>query len=238
MAQLNAIQQSIITSIENFKSGSRGVVVSFETVLQDYWGASSCNPNNIQFFLNALKSFPVLQASAKKLLPRFGNFSIKLDNDNTSPDKSKKQYIVTNLDTIKENGEKVKIAKRHKDAYRAEVEKFVACEHTSLLHDKQVKSVALNAFEFDADKSQKAIESAIKKQILDLLKANPDSGADAIRNIVNNTVAEVMKPENIKPLREKAREQIAERKELQEKCNKAGLPDRNVSEVTPVTQVA
>lgn len=194
---LNATKKLISEAVANYRDGSRGVVKAFEAVLTGYWGADSCNPDNIEFFLNALKRFPVLQNTAKGLLPKFGKFSIKLNNELTSKDKKEKVYTVKNDET--------KATKEEKAKYRIAVKEFVAAEYTSLVHEKSVN--VTTEFTFNADKSAKALKAALVKQLKDMMKANESADASVMRRLVDNAIHEVFSQESVAKIRKDAKEE-------------------------------
>lgn len=205
MAKLNATQTLILESVKNFREGSRGLVKSFEVVVSDYWGKDSCNPANIEFFVNAIKRFPQLQkAVINDLLPRMAKLTIKMDKDNTSADKKEKAYTVVNWKPNAEKGE-VATTKEEKVAFRTFVKSFIEAEHTSLLHDK--KTVARTEKSYDLEKSAKSIRSSIQSQI----QAAIEGGAniDVLRNMALKAVSDMFAADNVRELRNKAEKKAA-----------------------------
>lgn len=205
MAKLNATQTLILESVKNFREGSRGLVKSFEVVVSDYWGKDSCNPANIEFFVNAIKRFPQLQkAVINDLLPRMAKLTIKLDKDNTSADKKEKAYIITNWKHDATKNE-VPVSKDDKVAFRTFVKSFVAAEHTSLLHDR--KTVARTDKSYDMDKSAKSIRSSIQSQISAAIEGG--ANIDVLRNMALKAVSDMFAAENLRELRSKAEKKAA-----------------------------
>lgn len=220
--KLNATQIAIVKAIETFKQGSRGIVTVYENVLADYWGKDSCNPDNIQFMLNALKRFPQIQRIAKNLLTEwtpekaitiqkeidgkmqdvkvtgFGNFKIKSTRSGTDV-----TYTVVNH----EDG----MTKQEKAAFRSYTKSFAALELTSLMHEKKTAAIIDKAFTFDKEKSAKAMRQAIQRQVEDFFKANPAADPSMMRAIVGKTLDDVFNSENIKTTREKVKETLAKK---------------------------
>lgn len=192
MAKLNATQQAIVKAVSNYREGSRALVMVFETVIQSYWTTDSCNPVNVEFFLNAIKRFPQIQNAVRTtLLPKFGKFEIK----QVSGAGKDKEYTVANWKP--EEGEQG-ITKADKLAFREAVRSFIANEYTSLLHEKKVAEKMNKAF--DMDKSAKSVRNSIMSQI----KAAIADGQnlDILRNLVTQSVEDAFKTENIREARQ------------------------------------
>ena len=200
MAKMNATQLLIIESVKNFREGSRGLVKTFEVVATDYWGKDSCNPANIEFFINAIKRFPQLQrAVINDLLPTMAKLVIKMDKDNTSADKKEKAYTVTNWKHDAAKGE-APVSKEQKVAYRNAVKAFVAAEYSSLLHTDKTKE--RDAKSFDLDKSAKSIRTSIQSQLQQAIENGANT--DVLRNMAIKAINDLFTAENMRDLRSKA----------------------------------
>lgn len=193
----NPTKKLISEAVSNYRDGSRGIVKAFEAVLTGYWGSDSCNPDNLQFFINALKRFPVLQNTAKGLLAKFGKFKVKLNMEETSKDKKDKVYSIVNDEN--------KATKEEKAKYRIAVKEFIAAEYTSLVHEKSVS--IQTEFTFDKEKSAKALKSALVKQLKDMMKANGSADASVMRRIIDNAVHEVFAQGSVAKIRKDVREE-------------------------------
>lgn len=176
MKQMNAInprQAAFLSAFNADTSSARNVVIAFEDVMSAYYDVDGdrFSPINIEFVLNVMASRPKLQKTAKKLISTLGEFSIKVDMDNTPADKSVFFYTVAN--TKVENR-----SKADRDAVRAEflakVNEFKAKELTSLIEWSKAQEPKREAPEFEVKKASDVVSKAISKQI----QAAIESGAD------------------------------------------------------------
>lgn len=148
--KLNQRQQALVNSLEQFKSGSRGVVVAFEGFLQDY--VKSFSAHELDFIFTALKRQPRLLKAAKIIIGHELPVEIK---------KVKGQWTCTN----KEN-----LSKSEKSKAREAVKKFIAEELTSLLNHKKIKVVVEYSWEKKSagfkKQVQDALDNGIDKQLM------------------------------------------------------------------------
>lgn len=198
MAKLNQTQVAIVKAVEAYKAGSSGIVRAFEQTVHGFWHVDSCNPMNVQFMLNALKRFPVIQRTAVALLTKKGDkalayFDIKKDKEG--------QFTVKNQEGI---------TKEMKVIARRNIAKFIAMEYTSLSHDKDVKV----EIKFDADKGANSIRNAIFAQVKAMLAVNGDVDEAIINNMIIKATADALSSE----ARTKA---AAEAQKLKDKAAKA-----------------
>lgn len=181
MAKLTATQQTIVNAFAVYKEGSTAVVRAFEAAIHNFWHVDSCNPTNLEFFLNAAKRWPVLQRTAVALLTKKGDealayFEIKKDKEGVF--------------TVKNQAD---ITKAMKVIARQNVAKFIAMEYTSLMHEKSIKIEV----SFDAGKAANSIRNAIMAQVKAMMAANGDVDKAIITKIINDATAEALNEENM-----------------------------------------
>jgi len=150
--KLNKRQQSIVLSANNLKNASREAVRQFELVLLEYWNIGgevgrSCNPEDIQFFLNAYKRNTHWCNAARLLLKQYAPVDVKKKGDG---------YTVTN---------KKNITKKAKIAFRAEVRKLIALELNTLLHHPSIKTDI--AYDWNNRRAglKRQLEEAVKNNV-------------------------------------------------------------------------
>lgn len=202
MAKLNAAQVTILEAFAAYKSGSVAVVRAFEMAISNYWNVDSCNPTNLQFFLNAAKRFPVLQKAAVALLKRkeeeaLGYFSIKINKETG-------EYEITNAKDV---------TKQMKAVARLNVKKFIEASYTSLLQEKKIAK-GVSELSFDKEASAKAIRTSIQSQIKAMLAAQGNLDKNIIRNLVNSAMEEAFSADSVKKAK-------ADADKLREKATKA-----------------
>ena len=207
MAKLTATQQIIVNAFAVYKEGSTAVVRAFESAIHNFWHVDSCNPSNLEFFLNAAKRWPVLQRTAVALLTKKGDealayLEIKKDKDGVF--------------TIKNQSD---ITKQMKVIARQNVAKFIAMEYTSLMHEKSIKF----DISFDADKAAGSIRNAIMAQVKAMMAANGDVDAEIIKGLITKATADALSEEFM--LKAKvAGQQLKAKAEEAEAKKAAGLP--------------
>lgn len=144
--KLNQRQKALVQALEQFKSGSRGVVVAFEDFLTDY--TSSFSAHELDFIFVALKRQPRLLSAAKIIVAH---------------------ELPVTLKTVKGEikcSNKEDLSKRDKVNARAAVAKFKALELSSLLNHKKIK------VEVKYDWAKKS--ASFKKQVQDALDNGVD----------------------------------------------------------------
>lgn len=200
MAKLNQAQQAIANAFAVYKEGSTAVVRAFEQAISGFWHVDRCRTENLEFFVNTAKRFPVLQRTAVALLSKKGDkalgyFDIKKDKDGVF--------------TIKNQAE---ITKEMKVIARRNVAKFIAMEYTSLMHDKDI-SFELS---FDADKAAGSIRNAIFAQVKNMIAVSGAADVEMINNLILKATKEALGEESMlkaqiegKKLADKAAEQQA-----------------------------
>lgn len=154
--KLNQRQQALVNALEQFKSGSRGVVVAFEGFLQDY--VKSFSAHELDFIFTALKRQPRLLNAAKIIIGHELPVEIK---------KVKGQWTCTN----KEN-----LSKSEKAKAREAVKKFIAKELTSLLNHDKIKVVVEYSWEKKSTTFKKQVQDALdngvdKQLMIDMITA-------------------------------------------------------------------
>lgn len=200
MSKLNQVQAAIAQAFAVYKEGSTAVVRSFETAIHNFWHVDRCRTENLEFFVNTAKRFPVLQRTAVALLSKQGDkalgyFDIKKNKEGV--------FTITN---------KADITKEMKVIARQNVAKFIAMEYTSLMHDKDM------SFEitFDADKAAGSIRNAIFAQVKAMIAVSGDADVSVINNLIAKATADALSKESMlkaqmegKKLADKAAEQKA-----------------------------
>lgn len=176
MAKLTQTQATIAQAFASYKNGSTAVVRAFEMAIHGYWHTDSCNPTNLQFFLNASKRFPVLQKVAITLLKQTDEKALAYLN--IKKDKASGEYVITNAKDI---------TKEMKVKARQNVAAFIACEYTSLTHEKSVK---VNV-EFTQDMAAKSIKASITNNLKKMLAENADTDVALLMKMVNDSISEV-----------------------------------------------
>jgi hypothetical protein len=161
MPTLNARQQAQVNAIANFKAGARGVVEQVELTLAEYIGKDSFSPNNLEFFLNAMKRTPRLQTVFRKILPSIVPVQIK--------GSAKTKFKVTN----------VELTKKLKLKARQEVKAFTALALGSLLDHPSIKV----EIEFDWTKKS----ASLATQMANLMK-NEGITKDQLMKVVDLAV--------------------------------------------------
>lgn len=149
--KLNKRQQSIVLSANNLKNASRKAVEQFELVLLEYWNMGgetnrSCNPEDIQFFLNAYKRNTHWCNAARLLLKQYAPVTIT---------KKGGSYVVVN---------KKDITKKAKVEFRSQVKKLIALELNTLLHHPSIKI----DMAYDWNKKKQSL----KRQLTEAVKNN------------------------------------------------------------------
>lgn len=207
MAKLTATQQTIVNAFAVYKEGSTAVVRAFENAIHNFWHVDSCNPTNLEFFLNAAKRWPVLQRTAVALLSKKGDealayLEIKKDKEGV--------FTVKNA---------ADITKAMKVLARQNVAKFIAMEYTSLMHEKSIKF----DITFDADKAAGSIRNAIMAQVKAMMAANGDVDAEVIKTLITKATADALSDESM--LKAKMAGQALKAKAEEAEAKKAaGLP--------------
>ena len=189
MAKLTATQQSIVNAFAIYKEGSTAVVRSFEQAILNFWMVDRCRTDNLQFFLNAAKRFPVLQKTAVNILKfgerdKEGTKGFAIGYFDVKKDKETGEYTVTN---------KADITKEMKVAARNNVRAFIANEYTSLMNVKGIKVDV----EFDIKKSGASIKASITNNLKKMLAENADADPKILMKIAMDAVAESFMEENI-----------------------------------------
>lgn len=207
MSKLTNTQALIAKAFADYKSGSTAVVRAFESAIHGFWHTDSCNPTNLEFFVNTAKRFPVLQRTAIALLSKKGDealgyFEIKKTKDG--------------LFTIKNQGD---ITKAMKVKARQNVAKFIAMEYTSLMHEKSIKF----DITFDADKAAGSIRNAIMAQVKAMMAANGEVDPEVIKTLITKATSDALSEESM--LKAKMAGQ-----ELKKKADEANKP-KGVSEL-------
>lgn len=128
-AKMTKFQKDVTTAVAAYAKGSAKLVRLFEMAATRYWNEDSRTVDNLQFFLNAIKDFPVLQKAAFESVKTFGKFDAQLENGVVS---------LTNK----------KVTDEQRKKYIEAVEAYVAMQYNSLLaaHNKNL----LKAFDFDS----------------------------------------------------------------------------------------
>lgn len=139
--KLNKRQTALIQALEQFKSGSRGVVVAFEGFLQDY--TTSFSAHELDFIFTALKRQPRLRAAAKVIVTHELPVTIKT---------VKGELKCTNKEDL---------SKRDKLKAREAVRKFIAKELTSLLNHEKIKVTVEYSWEKKSAAFKKQVQDAI-----------------------------------------------------------------------------
>ncbi len=159
--KLNKRQTALVQAIEQFKSGSRGVVVAFEGFLQDY--TTSFSAHELDFIFVALKRQPRLLSAAKVIVTHELPVEIK-----------------TVKGVIKCNN-KEDLSKRDKLKAREAVRSFIAKELSSLLNHEKIKVTV----EYSWEKKS----ASFKKQVQDALNNGVDK--EILINMIEAMRAEV-----------------------------------------------
>lgn len=192
MSKLNATQIAILSAFSQYKTGSTAVVRAFEKAVSDYWNVDSTNPQNLAFFLNASKRFPVLQKAAVKLLSRKDAKSLK--------DGGALAYLQVKLN--RESGEyeittiTKDITKQMKAQARMNVKDFIACEYNSLLQETKIAK-AVAELSFDKEATAKAISQTIQNQIKNMIAVQGGVNKDVMRRLVNEALDTAFSEESI-----------------------------------------
>lgn len=191
MSKLNAVQTAVVNAISAYKNGSTGVVRAFEQTMLDFWGEGRCQPHNVEFMVNALERFPILQKAAIKLLKQkgadaLGYFTFKLVDVKTPSGKVKRVYEIKN---------QADITKEMKLVARQNIKAFVANEYTSLLHEKGVKAKLEKAF--DASKAEQAMMRTITAQLKAYMLEHDGIDLDLLRGMADNAIKAAFAKENI-----------------------------------------
>lgn len=197
MSKLTNSQAIIVKAFAEYKNGSTAVVRAFEHAIHNFWHVDSCNPTNLEFFLNTAKRWPVLQRTAIALLSKTGDdalayFEIKKDK--------------AGVFTVKNQAD---ITKQMKVIARQNVAKFIAMEYTSLMHEKSIKL----EISFDADKAAGSIRNAIFAQVKAMLAANGDVDEAIIRNLIGKATTDALSGESMAKAKvdaEKLKAKVAE----------------------------
>lgn len=183
MATLNKAQQAIAAAFAQYKEGSTAVVRSFEQAISDFWLVDRCRCDNLTFFINAAKRWPVLQKTAINILKfsakdadgskgfALGYFDVKLD-------KKTGEWVVTNKEGI---------TKEMKLAARQNVRAFLANEYTSLMN---VKGIKLDVA-FDLDKSASSIKASLTSALRKMLEDSADADPRIMEKLAASALAEV-----------------------------------------------
>ncbi len=194
--KLTQTQQVIADAFAAYKNGSTGVVRAFEQAIHGYWHQDSCNPTNLQFFLNVSKRFPVLQKLAMQLLTKKGPEALAYLE--IKKDKKTGEFVITNAKDI---------TKEMKVVARQNVAKFIANQYTSLFHEKSVKI----EITFDVTKGAATIQNAIFAQIKAMEAAHGNIDPAIIHKMINDAAAKALGEESLlkakleaKKLKEKA----------------------------------
>lgn len=143
--KLNNRQQALVKALEQFKSGSRGVVVAFEGFLQDY--TMSFSAHELDFVFQALKRQPRLLNAAKAIIAHELPVEIK---------KVKGEWKCKN----KEN-----LSKRDKLKAREAVKKFISKELTSLLNHDKIKVTVEYSWEKRSASFKKQVQDALNNGV-------------------------------------------------------------------------
>lgn len=196
MAKLNPTQQAIADAFVQYKEGSSAVIRSFEKAILDFWMVDRCRCDNLTFFVNTAKRFPVLQKTVINVL-KFGEKDptgekgLALGYFDIKKDKETGLYTVTNKVAAKEG--EIAITKEMKSAARKNVRAFIANEYTSLLNVKGIKVEVA----FDITKSGASIKASITSNLKKMLAENADADPAILQKIAMDAVAEAFKAENI-----------------------------------------
>lgn len=185
----NPTQIAIAQAFAQYKQGSKGVVRAFEQAIKGYWTTDSCNPTNLEFFLNQAGHFPRLQKVAKSLIDnKFGKFTFKATKNKETGMIS---YSVVNSED--------KATKAEKKAFREAVDEFIKQNHTSLLHEPSVKV----SVEWDEEKTAKTLKSSLTNQLRKFLEAQGlDADPSFMVKMMNDAVAETFSAANVKKVKD------------------------------------
>lgn len=206
--KLTQTQQVIADAFQVYKTGSTGVVRAFEQAIHGFWHQDSCNPTNLQFFLNVAKRFPVLQKVAMQLLTKKGPEALAYLE--IKKDKKTGEFVITNAKDI---------TKEMKVIARQNVAKFIAMEYTSLMHEKSIKV----DISFDATKGAATIKNAIFAQIKAMIAAHGEMDPAIINKMITDATKEALNQESVlkATLEAKKLKEKAEKAEAQGKMSQA-----------------
>lgn len=180
--KLTQTQQVIADAFAAYKNGSTGVVRAFEQAIHGFWHQDSCNPSNLQFFLNVSKRFPVLQKVAIQLLSKKGPEALAYLE--IKKDKKSGDFVITNAKDI---------TKEMKVVARQNVQKFIAMEYTSLMHEKSIKV----EISFDQTKGAASIKNAIFTQIKAMIATNGEMDPAIINKMIADATREALAQESV-----------------------------------------
>lgn len=180
--KLTQTQQVIADAFAAYKNGSTGVVRAFEQAIHGFWHQDSCNPTNLQFFLNVAKRFPVLQKVAIQLLSKKGPEALAYLE--IKKDKKSGDFVITNSKDI---------TKEMKVVARQNVQKFIANQYTSLMHEKSIKV----EITFDATKGAATIQNAIFAQVKAMIAVHGEMDPAIITKMVNDATAKALNQDSI-----------------------------------------
>lgn len=206
--KLTQTQQMIADAFAAYKTGSTGVVRAFESAIDGFWRQDSCNPTNLQFFLNVSKRFPVLQKVAVALLSKKGPEALAYLE--IKKDKKTGEFLITNAKDI---------TKEMKVVARQNVAKFIANQYTSLMHEKSV-NVEIT---FDVTKGANSIRNAIFAQVKAMIAVHGEMDEAIINKMVNDATKDALNQESVlkAQLEAKKLKDKAEKAETQGKMSQA-----------------
>lgn len=191
MAKLNPTQTAIAAAFANYKTGSVAVVRAFEQTIHNFWHVDSMSCENVAFFINTAKRFPVLQKIAVGLLSKKDEKALAYLE--IKKVKGKDEYTVRNSAGKDAAGNELPITKEMKVIARENVRRFIANEYTSLTHEKGVKVEV----KFDADKGAASIRAAIVNQVKAMLVVNGDVDTALIHKMIADATAEALRQDTM-----------------------------------------
>lgn len=195
-------KKSIDSAVSKFSKGSSDLVRLYEKCILSYWntekGGDARGCDNVQYFANALRFHPFIQGAMVAILRKHGSFNIE-SIEKLEDGKKVKEYAITNS--------KKKLTATEITGYISIVTKFVEAQYQSFLHDPD--NAKKNPF--DLTKKINSFGGTVAQILAGKLAQDGDENAsvDDVVAALKAKIDEMVNAENLKKIRDKAKEEIA-----------------------------